>query len=66
MIRRSGSPGMDYSDTAIYPGVFKWVRKGTRQNTGNDRVAASGRICIYIYGNYETGRQICKWCAKFN
>lgn len=19
-----------------------------------------------IYGNYETGRQICKWCAKFN
>ena len=34
--------------------------------TGNDRVAASGRICIYIYGNYETGRQICKWCAKFN
>lgn len=25
MVRRSGSPGMDYSDTSIYPGVFKWV-----------------------------------------
>ena len=47
---------------AYLNGFEKW----TRQNPGDDRIAASGRICIYIYGNYETGRQICKWCAKFN
>ena len=39
---------------------------------GPDRIQAMIALqllvafCIYIYGNYKTGRQIRKWCAKFN
>ena len=58
MVRRSGCPGMDHTDITIYTGIFKWFSKRTGTYSGNDCIAAACCICIYIYGNYKTGRQI--------